>query len=203
MSDDKTCPVCGETYIKTTFTTEDTLNFKVFIHEKKRCKIQHGNVMTPRFLIKNGVLSNGVDSDIIEGIFSKYCKFVQVEDTKNHDFYFPDAKFAVKRYSVDDFYVGMKSRGREDSEIIEKIKEMKARFERVAVLISGNPSVHASEVLDIVSTDINIKIRQIIGFTASIGVNLDLDACFCIENDAELAYWAIKHAACLAKKIHK
>ena len=203
MSDDKTCPVCGELYLKTSFTTEDALNFKVFIHEKKRCKIQHGNVMIPRFLVKNGVLSNGVDSDIIEGIFSKYCKSVQIEVTKDHDFFFPEANFAVKRYSVDDFYVGMKTRWKEDSEIVEKVKEMKNRYERVAILISGNPSVHASEVLDIVSTDINIKIRQIIGFTASIGVNLDLDACFCIENDAELAYWAIKHAACLAKNSSK
>lgn len=200
MTEEKLCPVCGEIYDKTSFTTQDAMNYKIFIHEKKRCKMQNDNIIVPRYLIKNVVINASIDDDIIEGILLKYCKYVQIESTDNHDFYFPDANFAVKRYGVEDFYIGMISRGNDEPEILRKAEAMKSMYGHVAILISGNPSIHASEVLDIVSTDINIKIRQIIGYMASIGVKYDLDACFSIENDAELTYWAIKHASSIIKK---
>jgi len=179
------------------------MNFKVYVHETRRCKVPHENIMNPRFLVKNGILSSAVDSDVIEGVFSKYCKSVQIEETKIFDFYFPDASLAIKRYSIEEFHAGMKARGKERSEIDETALSMKLKFDRVAVLISGLPSVHASEVLDVVSPDIDLKIRQIIGFTASLAENHELDGCFCLENDAELAYWSIKKASSIIKARRK
>lgn len=199
-TEEKICPVCGKEYDKTSFVSEDVMNYKVYIHVGSKCKTPHGNIVTQRYIAKTGILSTNVDSDLIEGVFSRYCKTVQVIDTTDYDFYFPEAGLAVKRYSIDDFYSGMVKRGAEDSEIVEKARAMKRAFPLVSILVSGSPSVHASEVLDIVSTDINIKIRQIIGFTASIQASEDVDARFW-ENDAHLSYWAIKYAASLAKKL--
>lgn len=196
IPDERTCPACGKPYDKTTFTSDNTLNYKVYIHGDVRCKVAHGNVMTPRYLIKNGNISTHVDNDLVEGIFSRYCKFVHFVPTTDYDFLFPDAGVAVKRYSVGEFYAGMR-----DGSVERAGASMKERFEKACILVSGSPTVHASEVLDIVSADINLKVRQIIGFSASLVSEGCVDVCRDFENDALLSYWSIKYASGIEKRM--
>jgi hypothetical protein len=198
FSDEKTCPACGKQYDKTTFTSDANLNYKVYIHGDVRCKVAHNNVITPRFLIKNGNISTHVDSDLVEGIFSRYCKFVHFVPTTDYDFMFPDAGVAVKRYSVGEFYTGMR-----DGSVEAAARVMKDRYLKACVLVSGSPTVHASEVLDIVSTDINLKVRQIVGFSASLVSGGSVDVCQDFENDALLSYWAMKYASGIEKRKDK
>lgn len=197
----KKCPECGKPYERTSFTSINGIPYKMYYHDDKReCKQEFEPNREKRYLVDRVVVNDTIDSEILLAVLEVYCKTVDLE-TIYPDLYFPNADLAIKRYSVPEYYsksIMNKIAGK--PEIVIDLEKMRIKHEHVVGMVSGLYSSHVTEIIDTYSGEINLKLRQLIGFAATLTAGLDIDAFFPVENDGMLAYWAVKYASGLVKK---